>query len=353
MDASLWNMLANTPAPRMPALPKNVRHICADEQDVFLSDLRTALNGLVLPSEQVQSIRASISAVVEDNDDAPPGSKTIAALTAPFAAGKSTAITGWAYEKHRLWTGTTAIDRVPLWEPEPGMTANLVPVVYLSLVSSAGVKELNAQILAFLGYPGEGIARVTTAKVTLALRRHGVRILIVDDAHMLRLTDRTSRQVLDYLKSLNSELGFLGGTMILVGADLTDTPILADPQIRGRLRLFEISPPEISSIPGRREWQRFLRGAEEILLPFLPTCQPTIFSSQWPGLVWQRTQGYFGDAARLMNGSLMNALNRRAKTIAEKDIQQVHLSQRALDEQAEMRVRRRKGATRGKAASTT
>ncbi len=142
----------------------------------------------VSPSQSVTN------AVVEDNAGAPPGSKTVVALTAPFAAGKSTAITGWAYEKHRLWTDTTTVDSVPVWELEPGMTANLVPVVHLSRVSSAGVKELNAPILGLLGYPGEGIARITTAKVTLALRRHRVRVLIVDDAHMLRPTDRTSRQ---------------------------------------------------------------------------------------------------------------------------------------------------------------
>ncbi|GAA3877743.1 hypothetical protein GCM10022275_27880 [Tessaracoccus defluvii] len=44
---------------------------------------------------------------------------------------------------------------------------------------------------------GEGIARVTSARVNTALRRHGVRLLIVDDVHMLRLTERSGRQVLD------------------------------------------------------------------------------------------------------------------------------------------------------------
>lgn len=343
MDATLWHRLASLPPARLPQSPDRSA-ASGEELEEFLGALGNGLAGLVLPSERVDEIHAQLDVVISDNRHTPAGSKTIAALTAPYAAGKSTAITGWAYAKHRSWTADAPVDVVPVWEPEPGMTASLVPVVYLSLISSAGVKELNAQILTFLGYPGEGITRVTTGKVNLALRRHGVRALIVDDAHMLRLTNKTSRLVLDYLKSLNSELGFLNATMILVGADLKSTPILDDPQIRGRLHLLELTPTEIATVHGRREWQRFLKCAEGILLPYLPHCTPGALSQRHAGLLWKRTQGYFGDAARLMTGALLNALARHGKTITTEDILTVRLSQRADDAHHRLTAGARKSA---------
>ncbi|MGO1383360.1 MAG: TniB family NTP-binding protein [Arachnia sp.] len=343
MDARLWHLQAKQAPTPLPVPVANFNRLSEAERDAAIMQLRAALSGLLLPSELSGSIAQQMSQVVDANYSGPPGSKTIISLTAPFAAGKSTLITSWARSRHLARTGSTAAVSMPTWAPDPGVVADLVPVVYLSLISAAGIKELNAQILTFLGYPGEGVARVTTSKVTQALRIHGVKVLILDDAHMLRLTDKSSRQVLDYLKSLNSELGFLHATMVLVGAELEHTPILDDPQIRGRLRLFTLSPAEISSLEGRRRWQRFLKSAEALLLPHLPTCPPTALSSQHASFIWQRSQGYLGDATALMCGGLLNALARRARTITLTDLEQVPLSQRAMDGQVQLSTRRRRG----------
>lgn len=343
MDASQWHSLAmEGPAP-WPDVPRGLASDDAAERDAAIDNLEIDLAAAVLPYPPAAVVGAELSRLIRINAARPAGSKTIAGVSAPFSAGKSTAITGWAFEQYREAVKYVSNQAYPTWQPEPGVTARLVPVVYLSLLSSACVKELNAQILTFLGYPGEGIARVTSARVNTALRRHGVKLLIVDDAHMLRVSDRSSRQVLDYLKTINSELGFLHGTMLFVGPDLEAAPIFEDPQIRARLRIFNLSPLEVFSSAGRQQWQAFLKECETLLLPYLPGQEASgVFSSRNAGYIWHRTQGFVGDTTLLLCGAVINALRRRARTLTREDLVEVPLSARAHDAQAELdRINRR------------
>lgn len=343
VDASQWHSLAMEGPSPWPDVPPGLTSTDSAERDAAIDNLEVELAATVLPYLPAADVGLQLSRLLRVNAARPAGSKTIAGVSAPFSAGKSTAITGWAFEHYRDAIKYVSNHAYPTWQPEPGVTARLVPVVYLSLLSSAGVKELNAQILTFLGYPGEGIARVTSARVNTALRRHGVKLLIVDDAHMLRVSDRSSRQVLDYLKTINSELGFLHGTMVFVGPDLEAAPIFEDPQIRARLRIFNLSPSEVISPEGRAKWQHFLNECETLLLPYLPSHDASgVFSSRNAAYIWHRTQGFVGDTTLLLCGAVINALRRGARTITRADLVDVPLSARAHDAQADLdRINRR------------
>lgn len=344
MDANHWHRLAWQDRAPLAAPSSALQSRDGQERDQAIAGLAESLGSMVLPYPPAISLGSALTRLVDGNRFSPAGSKSIAGVSAPFATGKSTSVTEWAFGRYREWVADVSNRSFPTWQPEQGITARLIPVVYLSLFSSAGVKELNAQILTFLGYPGEGIARVTSARVNTALRRHGVRLLIVDDVHMLRLTERSGRQVLDYLKTLNSELGFLHGTMIFVGPDLAAAPIFEDPQIRSRLRIHDLTPPEIASVEGRRRWQAFLCGCEEILLPYLPGAQEGVLSRQHAGFIWHRTQGFIGDTSALLIGAVIEALRCGRRTITHQDLAAVPLSARAHDQQASLEHRR--GRTR-------
>lgn len=349
MDATQWHELANSIRPAPPPVPPDLSSRDEQSRTSAIDELELSLESLVLTSVEAVQVSRALTHLVSANTRRMAGSKTIAGITAPFSAGKTTLITEWAYELHREWVEGASNHSYPTWCPEPGITARLVPVVYLSLISSAGVKELNAQILTFLGYPGEGIARVTSGRVNTALRRHGVRLLIFDDAHMLRLDDKSSRLVLDYLKTLNSELGFLHGTMIFVGPELEQTAIFEDPQIRGRLRAFRLDPQEIGSEDGRRNWQHLLKQCEGILLPYLHGSSEGVFSSEHAAFVWHRTQGFIGDVTQLLSAGVINALRRGGRTVTRTDLVDVSLSARAHDAQANLEWRRRQGPGHGAA----
>jgi hypothetical protein len=70
---------------------------------------------------------------------------------------------------------------------------------------------------------------------------HGVKLVILDDAHMLRTHLKQGQATLDAIKAIATELGEVGGMMILVGAWTgADSDLLDDPQIRGRLSLHQL-----------------------------------------------------------------------------------------------------------------
>ena len=337
MDARMWHTQA-TARPDVPALPRPLRTVDAagESHEGDRQALRSALSALALPSHRAASLERSLSRTVARNDRRPAGAKSVISVTAPFTAGKSTLVKAWAQAAYRDLIGTDDADARPTWQPSPGVRADWVPHVYITLRSNSKIKDLNASILAYLGYPSEGLLRVTTTRVVRVLKTHGVRLLIIDDIHMLDTRHADQRDVLDYLKFLNTELGELGGTLLVVGANLDRSPIHLDPQIAGRLDRHHLHPYEISTSKGRREWQTFLKAAEELLLPYLPNCRQDTFSREHAGYIWRRTQGFVGDTATLLSGALLNAVDAGADSITRADLDSVSLSARAHAAEADL-----------------
>jgi hypothetical protein len=146
--------------------------------------------------------------------------------------------------------------------------------VYITLRAASKIRDVLAALLLTMGYPSEGLVRVTTTRVIHAFRQHGVRLLLIDDSHFLDVSNKDSRDMLDFLKYLNTELGELGGTMILVGADLHESPLYLDPQINSRLERLTLSAYPLATEDDRRTWQRFLKDAETVLLPYFDCAPP-------------------------------------------------------------------------------
>ena len=264
------------------------------------------------------------------------------AVTAPFSAGKSTLLKQWGFGVHRGVLGDEITSERPTWSPQPGVIADWVPVVYVTLMASSSIKEINALILLYLGYPPEGLARTTTTRVLHALRMHGVQVVILDDAHMLRSTNAQGRAVLDYIKFLNTELGEVNnGTVILVGVNLDRTAILDDPQIRARLTTMTVDAFQISTVEKRAAWQDLLATATNRPLQHLPDAAPDLFVTQLAQHVWRRTQGFVGEVAKLVTGSVLDAVHDRRSIITHDDLDTVKLSERSVDGQIDDAAQRK------------
>lgn len=335
MDAQIWHQQATAGRPTLPEPIADPKTLEAQALAEYYDHLETGLDAMVLQSTQMDAATKVMSTLVGRGGRRPRGAQGIIAINAPFTTGKSTFVKAWASELHREWLGGAVNHERPSWQPEPHMTADLVPVIYVTLRAASAIKEVNAQILSFLRYPSEGVTRATTTRVQEALFRHGVRLVIIDDVHMLRVNHAQGRDVLDYLKYLNSELGELGGTLVLVGALLNSGPIYGDPQIRGRLQAIELRPHHIVDTDGRREWQRLLKAAEQILLPYAPGTEAGVFAREHAGYIWQRTQGYLGDTATLLAGAVLAALN-DGGAISRGHLSGVMLSHRAQQGEADL-----------------
>lgn len=148
---------------------------------------------------------------------------------------------------------------------------------------------------------------------------------------MLRTASVTGRATLNAVKHLNTELGEVGGVLVLVGANLSDGEALADPQIRTRLAEHNLRPYAADTTDERREWQHFLKACEKVLLPYLSHDAAGLFASRHAAYLWLRTQGYVGDTVRLLVDAACAAIADNT-SLTREHLDGVGVSQRAQDE---------------------
>lgn len=336
MDAHQWHHQTNaTPQADVSVLTAGqLRRASPEGRRQYANDVRRSLRAKPLKSPKHEALAAALGDALAQIEDEPPGARTILSVSAPFGVGKSSLIKDWAQRQYRDWLGDRIGRDLPEWSPIPGVTADWVPVVYVTLMARSNARALYSAVLAYLGYPTQGVSRDVTLWTTRALGTHGVRVIIVDDAHMLTTEKATGRATLDALKQVNTELGELGGTLVLVGANLTGGAALSDPQIRSRLLEHTLEAYDLRSRAGVGQWQELLAGAESRIRPFLPSLPEGALPSTFGATIYKRTQGYVGDTHTLIAGAAANALLRGRTDLEREDWAAVRLSQRAQDGEA-------------------
>lgn len=111
-------------------------------------------------------------------------------------------------------------------------TDAVIPFVYIEANAEAGLRGQLQHLLAFLGHPfGPGeTAPALLTKLMHVLPAVRCRAVIIDDAHMLRRVDRSSRVLTDGLKKL---ITATPTTLVFVGAGLADSALLGQVLTRG------------------------------------------------------------------------------------------------------------------------
>lgn len=336
MDAQLWHAHARfTPVAPRAFTESDLRGESAHAVRERKQEGCAWVSHLHLEPDPVTQLATDMTRIVEQNRHTPPGAKTIVGVTAPNTAGKSTLVRRWALAQYRaaLTTAQLSSDEMPNWRPTRNIDADLVPVVWMNLQAGAGRKEFNAQLLHFLGHRSEGYLRATNERVAVTIARQGVRLIIVDDVHLLRTQHRDGQTVLDHLKYINTALGEHHATLVLVGANLRGGDIAADPQIAGRMRLLEVPTFPVDTVEDKVAWQRLLKHAEAQLAPYLPRSSAGFLVSL-SGLIWRRTQGFLGDLGNLLRQAAYQAISSETWAIDADLLESIPLSERATQAEA-------------------
>ncbi len=346
MDAHLWHRQAprNPPLLPEPLSKSELAHLTEDARHKYARRVREGLRRQPLSSPIHDAVAEQMTAALQSAGLDPPGARTILSLSAPYAAGKSTMIKRWAHGLHRSWLAEGDHQKdLPRWSPSPGILADVIPVNYMTLLADSRGTDLYAQLLSFANADAGGAVRTIVQRAVNSMRRHGTRLVIIDDAHMLRTASVTGRATLNAVKHLNTELGELGGVLVLVGANLTGGDVVEDEQIRGRLSQHSFDAYEIDSDTGRRDWQRFLKACEQTLLPYLPNNQAGDFAMKHSTYLWVRTTGFVGDASHLLIDATAEALI-AGKAVDRNILGRITLSQRAKDAERDLRRTRASAA---------
>lgn len=346
MDARLWHRQATRQPPVLPdPLAKSgLANLTEDARRDHARRVREGLRRQPLASPIHDAVAEQMTEALQSASLDPPGARTILSLSAPYSAGKSTMIKRWAQVLHCDWLPEGDHKDLPRWSLSPGILADVIPVNYMTLLADSRGTDLYAQILSFANADAGGTVRTIVQRAVNSMRRHATRLVIIDDAHMLRTASVTGRATLNAVKHLNTELGELGGVLVLVGANLTGGDVLQDDQIRGRLSQHSFGAYEIDSDAGRRDWQRFLKTCEQTLLPYLPHNQAGDFAMKHSAYLWVRTTGFVGDASRLLIDATAEALI-AGKAVDRDILGNITLSQRAKDAERDLRGKRTAAAT--------
>jgi hypothetical protein len=336
MDSQLWHDYCTSDLPHEPQrlTVREWNSITDQQREDHIEDLSTWLANIFIPTDEVDAILKKIGEIEGTNSKTAPGAKKLPALTGPNYVGKSTMLMRWARDKYNAWTAGAELDTYgrPVIHPGPGIEADLCPVVWIDLRAAARIKDVDGEILNFFNLPSDADVRVVSTAAMRAAQRHKTRIVIIDDVHLLKTNWKGGRDVLDHVKHLNTRLGQIGVTLVLIGANLDDGDLANDPQIAARLRLQHFIPYEAGSVPEKRVWQVILRQLENLVLPHLPRGRPEMLFTKLAGELHHRTQGYLGDLTELVTEATIAAINDGTYKILLKHLNSVELSKRAEDQ---------------------
>jgi hypothetical protein len=320
VNSSTWHAYCVTadPAEPKPLTRQQWKRLSDQELAAHLDGVDRWLARLFVHTRELDHCHEWLTQLVHNNANAPPGAKEIAALDGVNLAGKSTFLMRWTRELYLQLIEEFETDHSgrPVQSLEPGVVAEISPVIWTNLQSPyrepiSKLKTLDSGVLKFLRLPHEGVARDLAYRAIDALQRHGAKVVILDDIHFLETSRaRDAQVVLDHIKHMNTQIGDLGGTLIVAGANLRGGEFATDPQIRGRLQTRTIRTYEANSPDELKELAIIVRRLEVRLLPHLPAAKPGILYETFLGELAYRTQGYIGDLRTLV-------LNDRAQAAAE------------------------------------
>lgn len=333
MDARMWHnyCLLRAPEKPPPLTMQMSKRMSDQERAVYIDQLRRWLRHLYLLTPELETINATMTDLVQAHAEEPPGTKDVIVLTGPNVVGKSTLMMRWARDRYLEWTRFAAHDEYgyPIIRLTEDSEADLSPIAWMNLPAGAVKGSFDREFLGCFGISGEGRIDQLTHRAIRAAARHQTRVLIVDDAHLLKTDWKGGRDVLDHVKHINTELGMIRATLILVGANLKGGDIVCDPQIEGRLKLVAFPSYGKDNIDEMRRWQAAVLQLEKKVLPYLPAGKPGMLFTQLAGELLYRTDGYLGDLTKLVAAATLAAIDDGTNRILLRHLNAVTLSERA------------------------
>ena len=316
---------ADTPMPAMPGEP-----MTASQRAGLATAIEDAMAARLLPSPRHSALQEQLWLAYGWSQRERGESRTIVAVDGPNAVGKSTAVRDWAHQVHRQHLGGLVSTPRPRWFPREGVSADQVPVVWLSLTGRQNAAGIFRKILAYLGHGTRGSGDLIEIAASRALATHGVRLLVLDDVHMLNTRLITGLATLAGVKTLNDMLSDSGGTLLVVGAHIAGGALLEDPQIAGRVDLHTLQPYAADSKPDIAEWQRLIKCCQPLVAPYLPDAGEDCLLGH-SRVLWERSQGHVRDVNRLLAEGVAGCVRDGRAVLTEADFAAVRVTKRALD----------------------
>ncbi|WP_367324529.1 TniB family NTP-binding protein [Streptomyces sp. HUAS ZL42] len=235
------------------------------------------------------------------------------------------------------------------------------PVCRVGLTSNIGMKDFNRAILEFFDHPARfrGTSAEFLQRALDCVLDCETKILIVDDLHFLKWSDRNGREVSNHFKHIANEFPV---TLIFVGVELESRGLYSETDECGDVTLAQTArrttPLSMERFlmdddKCRRDWRNLLLWLEKRI----------VLAGKFPGMLaddlsdhfYARTKGHIGSLMTLVNRGCQRAVRTGTERLDEELLNSVKIDAAAekAREQLEASLRARRWTSKTSEAHTT
>ncbi|WP_327723688.1 TniB family NTP-binding protein [Streptomyces europaeiscabiei] len=205
------------------------------------------------------------------------------------------------------------------------------PVCRVGLTSNIGMKDFNRAILEFFAHPDRfrGTAAEFLQRALDCVLEYETKILIVDDLHFLKWSERNGREVSNHFKYIANEFPV---TLIFVGVELGNRGLYSETDECGDVTLAQTARRttplsmerfSVDNDKSRREWRNLLLWLEKRIV--LAGKFPGMLADDLSDYFYVRTKGHIGSLMTLVNRGCQRAVREGTERLDKKLLDRVKI----------------------------
>lgn len=318
--------LADAEKRRQPELltVRQIKSLSVPAFEVYQQDRRVWHANLgPFRTPQLDALQEDLWDIVDSNAQDGDKAKGAVAVDAHPGLGKTTAVLNFALKYHRreiAARGAYAASGRERW-----------PVCRVGLTANIGMKDFNRALLEFYGHPGRksGTSALFVQRALDCVLECESRILIVDDLHFLRWTDKNGKEVSNHFKHIANEFPV---TLIFIGVGLEGRGLYSEIGELGDITLAQtgrrttplsMGAFEVDTDKQRWEWRALLLKIEQGVV--LGRKFPGMLADELSDYLYYRSSGHIGSLMTLINRGCQRAARTGAERIDRRLLDHVKL----------------------------
>ncbi|WP_030616302.1 AAA family ATPase [Streptomyces fulvoviolaceus] len=276
-----------------------------------------------IKTPQLEAVHEVLWGIVDSNFQGGKKPRRVVAVDAFPGLGKTTAVMNFALEYHRR-----EIQRRGAFTD---LGHERWPVCRIGLTSNAGIKDFNKSILEFYAHPGRtsGTSALFVQRALDCILACETKILIIDDLHFLKLTNKDDQEVSDHFNRIVNQFPV---TLIFIGVELEkhglyslidesgDTTLS---QTGRRATSLTMVPFDVDNDQHRRQWRQLLLDLEQQIV--LSRMFAGMLTDGLSDYLYRRTTGHIGSLVTLINRGCQRAARTGTELLTKKLLEEVKI----------------------------
>lgn len=336
-----WREFAESPSIEQPARLslQQINALEGDAREEYEFRRAEYHSNFLVKTPQNDRLNTRLWDVVDANQQGPDRVKGAAVIDSPPGLGKSTAVNAFGRAFHRKQIARHGR------ELDDGQTLH-IPVCRVGFAGNMTTRALNEAILNFYNHPATDAAknrhlrnRNLAGLAAESVRRHGTRLIIVDDVHFLKIHTDAGVAVANELKWLANEYP---ATFLFTGVNMQETGLLSESknskgmamsQTARRWTLLTLPPFAAPVGDARRDWISLLGSIEQRLV--LGNAPEGMLRRQ-ADYLWVRSSGMIGSLFELLIRGAARAVRTGVEALTRELLDDIEIDAAAENARAEL-----------------